>query len=137
MEIDALLQSKGGCLDAVRILAGVIVEKTQVDDALSPRSLLDPSTVVMMNRAIRESSCADTPETISQLIEQAGELAQELKGLADQPPLPDESTVARLKQMRAFCLALSEQALAREQEWYDEDVDFVPEVTNGSACVCA
>lgn len=114
IELDNLLigQSQSPTLPAVRKLAHRLArELPALPDATSGKYLVDPSTVVVMNRVIRESSWLGRPGQVEELVQTAEKVAQQLLAVTGNPD-GARSDRGNLEQLRAFCLTLSKRAAA-------------------------
>lgn len=111
IELDNLLIGQRPPLLAVRKLAYRLTKDLPIaPDAASGKFLVDPSTVVVMNRVIRESSWLGRPSQVQELTQAAGKVAKQLLAVSSDPnALADTGS---LEQLRTFCLTLSRRAAA-------------------------
>lgn len=110
VEIDNLARGRNGDLSAVRALADTITKSVTVDQPSSPASLLNPTTAVVLRRAIGAVTGAGQPRKLDELLSKASEIAASLRSVAatpETPPMP-----RTLEELRAFCVALSNSAAA-------------------------
>jgi len=120
IELDNLIRGQEIQLEAVPRLASLISDTIPPIEGLpAPTSLLDPMTVVVMNRAITDSKMAGTMTTVLELVQEAGKIGAYLKRVNEDPQRFGKENVELLEQMRAFCLALSKRASAHRKSIED------------------
>ena len=104
IELDVLLRNKKTDLSATKRLGQLLENSLEhAVTATSPSSLIDPTTVTLINRALLESQWSK-PQTTRQLVEQAWSLAKDLH------QTEKDADHKSLKKVQAFCVALSECA---------------------------
>ncbi len=109
IELDNLILGRSPALDAVRKLSYRLTEELpNATDLASPKYLVDPSTVVVLSRVIRESSWAAQPSEVQELTRTAGEIAQRLLAVSDDPAT-ESGDATGLQRLRSFCLVLSKR----------------------------
>jgi C4-dicarboxylate-specific signal transduction histidine kinase len=116
-ELDNLLLGKSNQVDALRRLSAQIAESiVNVDQPDAPGSLIDPSAVVVMHRAIGETNTTGVRmTTIHDLIHEATRITQGLESIGRDPEGTKSQAVSVIEKMRDFCLVLSRLASAHEQ----------------------
>jgi hypothetical protein len=115
IELDNLILDRSTGLRAVHTLVRDIEESfTTIKEPASPNSLLNPTTAVVINGAIRDSMEEAPPKSISGLVEEAAKIVVRLKNVLADPSTYRTTRSAELEQMRSFCLALSRRASAFE-----------------------
>ena len=97
VEVDDLLLGRPSTLDAVRRLADHLQSKLRLDKAPASMRLMDPTTVVMVRRAMNASGGA--VNTIDELVARANEMTAEVPSATGDR--------GRLESARGFCVALS------------------------------
>ena len=114
-ELDNLLTGRGIQKDAVRRLAVLISSALPiVEESSLPRSLFDPTTVVVMRQAIDDSAMTNKQlSTLNELVDQAGRIGDRLKGVAEDAEALKKRGPEEIKSLRSFCLALSKRASAQ------------------------
>jgi len=112
IELDNLLIGQAPTLDSVRKLAHRLTrELPTVVEASGEKHLIDPSTIVVMSRVIRDSTWLRRPSHIQDLTQTAGNIAQQLLSVSDSRDTTQTDT-SSLEQLRTFCLTLSKRAAA-------------------------
>ena len=119
IELDDLVRGRGSKLHAIRRLVSDIEGSlTTVQEPEAPASLLNPTTVVVLNGAISDL-ISRQPASIPDLIEQAKAIVKNLKAVVANPENSGEEQLGRLRQMRTFCLKLCNRASSLEPSRYD------------------
>jgi hypothetical protein len=112
IELDNLILDRTIDLVAARKLADRLTrELPEGVDLSSARSLVDPATIVVMSRAIRESMWAGQPDEMQDLTRMTKQIAERLVTISGDPTA-GKADLHRLEQLRAFCLLLSKWAAA-------------------------
>ena len=118
IELDNLILDRSQNVGVVRKLAERLTkELPDAADLSSPKHFVNPSTVVVMSRVIRESSSAGQPQEVQELKEvqeltqAAGQIARRLLDVSD-APAKGRNNLSSLEQLRSFCLLLSKRAAA-------------------------
>ena len=116
IDLDNLIIGRGTNLNGLRRLA------TAISTALSPSGHaadalpLNPTAVVMMNRAIHDSNWSAEPLTsVEDLVKQAQQITDSLKHLAESVRPEENRADTNSVRLRIFCLSLSKLALASER----------------------
>lgn len=106
VELDDRILQRANTLPSVRRLSEILASSVaEVHDAASPSSSLNPSTAVLLRRAIPGGHELNSLE---ELLEEARKLTGRINNLVEnERPEP-----AALEQLREFCLELSRKALA-------------------------
>lgn len=121
IEIDDVILNRSRELKAVPRLATLIAESIpNVSDMATQASLLDPTAVVVVNRALMDSTFGPTLKKVEELVATTERMTQSLKDLTTNPPMFRSAKPDELKKMRAFCLALSRHASAADRTWEEE-----------------
>ena len=125
IELDNLILGRSEALDAVHRLATTISEVLSSTAQTSAQiAWLDPTTVVVMKRAIDDSIAPKTPvTTVPELVQEANKIKKRLIGLEGNTSSLKLQDMKDIEQMRAFCLALSKRASAQGQPLYDRKPD--------------
>jgi len=124
IELDNILLDRPCGTDSVCRLARII--SRSIPDEQDPSSanwLLDPTAVVVVNRAIGDSTRRQPFSTVKELVREAGELVQRFHKLIDDSEGFKKKNSDDLKKMRAFCLALSRRASAAKKSPHDRVPD--------------
>ena len=112
IELDNLLLGRDVELKAVKQLAERLDQSTgQVAGTESHRSLTDPATITLFNRAVVASGKLDV-RTVDELASEAGRIAHELQNSEE------KSDKGQIKYLRTFCTHLAQSALALEQSLF-------------------
>jgi len=113
IELDNLILRRGNGLHGLGRLVSTIEESfTSIEKPASPDSLLNPTTAVVMNSAIRDSFAAEPLKSIQELVERAKGIVGQLRRVLDAPDAFRTERPDELTRMRTFCLALSKRASA-------------------------
>jgi hypothetical protein len=113
IELDNLILDRSTTLDSVRRLVATIAESVPESmDVFSPSSLLDPTAVLVLNRAIGDTVPGKAPTRVDELVRQASRMMQQLSEMIANPGHSRVSRLPELKQMRSLCLAVSKHASA-------------------------
>jgi hypothetical protein len=109
-ELDNLLLGRSASIDAVKGLTSALSSSVvSGSGSAAPASLVDPTTTVVLTRALRESEPNLHGRTIEDLIKATVNLVEQLRHVA---PATTEDQQKTLRVLRAFCLALSRHAAA-------------------------
>lgn len=121
IELDNLILGRSSQVEAIRRLALRIGESVERDaEPASALSRLDPKTVVVIKRAIDDALRLNAPlTTVDELVHETGKIRERLERVSQNPQALQQHGIDSLKQMRAFCLALSRRASAHEQSMDD------------------
>ena len=115
VQLDNLILGRSESLSKVAELAVALERVTDLLEPSSPSSLLDPTTAVVMNRAI--SAWSEAPlKTLNDLFSQAREIAIRLRNAAANSATvsPDE-----LRSLRTFCVKLAMASECTAVPFYD------------------
>jgi hypothetical protein len=104
-------------LPAVTRLANSLRDWSDVNQPAAPDSALNPTTAVVLHRALNEYTGHQAPTHLQEILEKAAEVTERLRLVATQPASHDPGEVIRL---RTFCIDLSKQALAALRSPYDD-----------------
>ena len=111
IELDNLLLGLTTDLPSVRELCDKLTEEVpNVSDLASPRSLVDPSTVVVIHRVLRESQMGGLSDEIDELTRQAAEIVRKLQAVIGDPSGSRSTNEEGVKKLKMFCLLLSKRA---------------------------
>lgn len=111
LEFDNLILKRSSQLNAASELFAQIRQRvTDVAQPASASSLLDPTTAVVLNRAVKDVS-GPTDGQLEQLLVQIREMSEIVTGLTTADPSA-EKNVVQLGKLRTFCLAVSRHASA-------------------------
>jgi hypothetical protein len=103
-------------LESINRLVALISESIpQTDGPSSPNWLHDPSTVVVVNRAINDALPSRQISTVTELVKEASRIISGFAELIDDPATFRQQKPEALIEMRAFCLALSRRASAAKK----------------------
>jgi hypothetical protein len=117
-ELDNFALGRSERLDEVQRLAERLSESFEgIEQPSSPQSLIDPTEVVVMHRAIQDSALHSKMTTVDELVREAGKVVERLNRIVKDPEVAG-TDVQEVKQIRDFCLALSKAASA-----YDHSLD--------------
>jgi hypothetical protein len=112
IELDNLILDRAREVAAVRKLSDRLAkELPDAPDFSSLKHLVDPSTLVVMSRAILETPWAGQASEVQELTRAAGKIAQRLLSVSSDPGA-SRADIPGLEQLRTFCLALSRRAAA-------------------------
>jgi hypothetical protein len=112
IELDNLLLNRSTDLGATQRLADIIAKSFPRNaEANAPAPFVNPTTAMVVNRAIADANIDKLASRVDELIRHARELANTLQSVTAQA---ERSSIdeQRLQVMRAFCVALSRRALA-------------------------
>ena len=113
IELDNLILDRPTAFESASRLVSAITESVpENSDPFSPNSLLDPTVVLIVNRAIGDAIPGEPPTRVDDLVRCAARLMQELSDLIADPGRSRANRLPELKQMRLLCLALSKCAAA-------------------------
>ncbi len=113
IELDNFILERSTTFESVRRLASEIAESVPPNfDSFSPSSLLDPTAVLVLNRAISDAVPENAPTRVDELVRKAAQITQRLSALIDNPADFRATKLPELAQMRSLCLALSKHASA-------------------------
>jgi hypothetical protein len=113
IELDNLILDRPTTFDSVRRLIATIAESVPDSArAFSPSSLLDPTAVLVLNRAIGDAVPGVAPNRVDELVRHAARMIQQLSDMIANPEHSRASRLSELKQMRLLCLAVSKHASA-------------------------
>ena len=119
IELDNLLLDQPFGTDNIGRLISMISESIpQQGEAASAASLWDPSTVVVVNRAIGDSNPNSNISTIDDLVKEAKDIFAEFSELVENPMDFRQRQPEKVAEMRQFCLALSRRASAAKKSPY-------------------
>lgn len=112
-EIDNLILKRSQSLEAVRGLASTLTDPgSSLLQEGQQSSLIDPTTTVVLTRALRELT-ADTTETrLRDLLRAAGKVVNRLVDVSSRTASSGALDNEALTTLRSFCLALSRHAAA-------------------------
>jgi len=110
IELELYSENKNDDLTSVQTLSELIKNSIDLKDTNTPRSLMDPSTVTVMSKAIGDSKWNATPKTIDELVKIAIKLAEELGREPDQSKRNGE-----VQKIKEFCIALAKCSSAHRQ----------------------
>jgi hypothetical protein len=108
---------RAGDLSAVTRLATSLRDWSDVNQPAAPDSALNPTTAVVLHRALNEYTGHKAPTQLQEILDKAAEVTERLTTVAKQPASLDGMEVIRL---RTFCIDLSKQALAALRSPYDD-----------------
>lgn len=112
-EVDDLILGRSKSFEALKRLLEMIHNSlTSPEVSASPQSLIDPTAAVAMNHALENSDPNISMNTLDELLEQSGRVAQLLKRVITEPQKVERNNLERL---RLLCLELSNSALACEE----------------------
>ena len=112
VELDNLLLGKSRDLQATTDLVEYITESIPENaDSVKSGAGLDTTTVIVLNRAIDDSSVAAHPvSTVADLATEIYKILRQLEELKNSLNDPKEVVCEKLAKLRDFCLALSKGA---------------------------
>jgi hypothetical protein len=110
-ELDNLILGRSASIDAVRGLTSALSSSVVTGSpTTAPASLVDPTTTVVLTRALRESEPNLHGRTLEDLVNATVHLVEQLRQVAE--PARTAEQQKTLQVLRAFCLALSRHAAA-------------------------
>lgn len=110
-ELDNLILGRSASIDAVKGLTSALSSSVVTGSAATaPASLVDPTTTVVLTRALRESEPNLHGRTLEDLVKATVHLVEQLRQVAE--PARTEQQENTLRVLRGFCLALSRHAAA-------------------------
>lgn len=115
VELDNLLRRRGESLRAVESLTKHLALEDLAESKESAMSLVDPSTYVVLNRAIHRSSYLDTAAKTTEIVfDEVSRIRGLLLSVISGTPEQRDAMVAEIEKLRAFCVALSKCAASFE-----------------------
>ena len=115
IEIDRLLAKEETSLDSVYKLANLLQQPRVEVQGATTGSLLDPATLIILNRAMSEAELADGMILVDDLIAKSMEISGLLSASAE--PSTERQQLGRLKR---FCIALSDIAASYRQSIFGD-----------------
>ena len=116
IELDNLRLGRHPQLGAVARLGKLLTNSVEKDHAAgTTRALMDPATMAVIGQALGNIDGTRAVKTLDQLLEQAWDLALNLKGVGAGEKPADMS----IDMLRDFCVALSDCALSYVQSIRD------------------
>jgi hypothetical protein len=110
-ELDNLVLGKAVTIDAVKGLSSALSASVAVGTgAAAPASLIDPTTTVVLTRALRDSHL--TGKNLEDLVKVTVQLVDQLRQVAEPDNARTTEDLNALRGLRAFCLAVSRHAAA-------------------------
>ena len=110
IEFDNLILDRPTAFDSASRLVSAIRESLpQNSDPFSPNSLLDPTAVLIVNRAIGDAIPGEPLTRVDALVRRSARLMQQLTDLIANPQCSRANRLSELKLMRSLCLALSKR----------------------------
>jgi len=113
IELDDLIRNRRTSVDAIQRLATVLSESV-IRIARRRSSSLNPTTAVVVNRAISEATGA-RGESLSDIVVSTDRIAKLLRGAKNTKRRREQ-----LEQLQAFCLALARHASAADRLPHDK-----------------
>ena len=104
-------------LHAVTLLATALRDWSNVNQPAAPDSALNPTTAVVLHRALNEYTEHQAPTQLQEILDKAAEVTELLRAVAEHPGSQNATEIIRL---RTFCIDLSKQALAALRSPYDD-----------------
>jgi hypothetical protein len=112
-ELDNLLLGRAVSIDAVKGLSSALSASVAVGTgAAAPASLIDPTTTVVLTRALRDSDPQLTGKNLDDLVRVTVHLVDQLRQAAEPANARTTDDLNTLRGLRAFCLAVSRHAAA-------------------------
>lgn len=108
-EIDDLIIGQTPTFVAVKRLSEILSKLTGTS---SPSSLVDPTTAVILNRAIGSANLQVSKRSVDELLQETKRVTRILDGLAGEPDRFRTERITELKDLLTICLSLSRQASA-------------------------
>lgn len=108
-ELDNLLLGKAVSVNAVKGLSSALASVATGGPA-APSSLIDPTTTVVLGRALRDADPA--LKGLEDLVRVTVHLVDQLRQVAEPPGGRTVEQESTLRSLRTFCLALSRHAAA-------------------------
>ncbi len=118
VELEAQRRGRANGMEAVRELGDLLKnsfqQEVQPGSYQQATSLLDPSTMVLVGRAVQKISAAH--------VRKVSELQQKLREISEWFDLSaSNADTSRAEVLRDFCLALASGASAQNREFRDEE----------------
>lgn len=110
-ELDDLILKKQVSLDAVRRLTDQLSAKVVSGAVGGPVNLVDPTTTVVISRALRDSEGSD-PNYLQDVASVARRVISQMGELPNATADESRTADAVLNMLRSFCLAVSKHAAA-------------------------
>ncbi len=112
-ELDNLLLGKGVSINAVKGLTFALSASVGTGSgSAAPTSLIDPTTTVVLTRALRDSEPDLKGRNLEDLVRVTVHLVDQLRRVAEPGGETTSEHQNTLRVLRAFCLALSRHAAA-------------------------
>lgn len=120
IEIESLMINEYRGLKAVKGLADVISKSlSPAEHDPTKYSFIDPTTIVVMNRAIDDTNLSKRLNTIEDFIKESSLISVKLREITSDYEKTQRRDIDKLRSLRDFCLALSKQSSAYQQSFYD------------------
>lgn len=116
-DLENLIVANSSRLTAVTKLTEILrTSMPSLAESVAPRSLVDPVTVVAVNRALSDTSphLQDSINNLQSLVKEAQNIREQLEQVLASPLDFRRGRLDELKKMQSFCLALSRSALSYE-----------------------
>ncbi len=110
-DLDNLIRHKPSDLEGVRELARQLAAKVVKDAGARPASLVDPTTAIVLGRAVGDTPGGMRPQQVREVAAATEQWIEQMADLVDAAGTADDLSRS-LANLRSFCLAVSRHATA-------------------------